>query len=267
MKKFSLFVLVALAAASVAMAQVPTPIFGGDELGAHNGYGRGCVMCHAPHGGTEGNGVTTTDTANGNVALWGENLMPYYGKTYQFAGNATYTATLPAAGSVSISDTNSIVLLCLSCHDGLQARVSMMQGQTYETLPVVGGHAPTLFGLTTGNTGFLYNNEHPVGPNATVSCGGSHSWDCTGGGNTLQPIQMNGTASSQYLINNPSSFWNAETFTACGAAPLKACPTGRLGATLLRATRCLPRPVARRSTRLPAPPATISTMKPFTLAR
>jgi hypothetical protein len=222
--------LVTFAAASLAMAQnpVPTPAWGGDELGAHNGYGRGCIMCHAPHGGAGGNGVSNSDTGNGGVALWGENLSPYYGKTFQFAGSATYTATLPSSMTgVSISDTNSIILLCLSCHDGNLARVGMMQGTTVESLPVVGGHGPTLFGLAPGNSGFNYNNEHPVGPNAMVSCGGSHNWDCVGGGNTLQPIQMTGAASSQFLINNPASFWNAETFTACGGAPpQKACPTG-----------------------------------------
>jgi len=231
MRKLSLIVLVALAAASVAMAQnpVPTPAWGGDELGAHNGYGRGCVMCHAPHGGAGGNGVINTDTGNGSVALWGENLSPYYGKTFTFAGNATYTATLPSAATgVSISDTNSIVLLCLSCHDGNLARVGMMQGTTVESLPIVGGHAPTLFGLAPGNSGLSYNNEHPVGPNATVSCGGSHNWDCVGGGNSLQPISMTGAASSQFLINNPSSFWNAETITPCGGTTGVTCknPTG-----------------------------------------
>jgi len=232
MKKLSLLVIFFLAGAVVAMAQgpgVPTPIFGADELGAHNGYGRGCVMCHAPHGGAEGNGTVTADTTNGNVALWGENLAPYYGKQYTFTppGHSSYTVTLPASGSVSISDTSGVVLLCLSCHDGNLARVSMMQNSTYETLPVVGGHAPTLFGLTPGNSGLSYNNEHPVGPNAYVSCGGGHNWDCTGGGNTLQPIQMNGTASAKFLTNNPSSFWNGVTWTACGGgAPQPACSSG-----------------------------------------
>jgi cytochrome c len=74
MKKLSLLILVALAASSVAMAQSSN-----DVLGAHNGYGRGCVMCHAPHGGAAGNGVTTGDPNNGVIALWGENLNPYYG--------------------------------------------------------------------------------------------------------------------------------------------------------------------------------------------
>jgi hypothetical protein len=219
MKKLSLLILVALVAASVAVAQT-------DELGAHNCHGRGCVACHAPHGGAEGNGVTTTDTGNGDVALWGQNLAPYYGTSWNFA-STSYPVTLPSSmATVSISDTASIVLLCLSCHDGSIARVSMMVGTTVETLPVVGGNAPTLFGLTPGNTTGSYLNEHPVGPKAMVSCGGTYNWDCTGGGNTLQPIYMNGTASSAFLINNPSSFWNGETITACGTSPLPTCSTG-----------------------------------------
>jgi len=253
MKKLSLLILVALTAASLAIAQTGTPgtspptVYGGDELGAHNGYGRGCVMCHAPHGGALGNGASaTTDPNNGLVALWGENLTPYYGKTVNFGGGS-YAVLLPSgATTVSISDTNSIVLLCLSCHDGSIAKVSMMVGHTYETLPVVGGTAPTLFGLTQGNTGLNYNNEHPVGPTATVSCGGSHSWDCTGGGNTLQPIEMSGAASKVFLTNNAASFWNAETCTSsttttwgytCSSNPLST-PTGGTTVNAVTCTTC-----------------------------
>ena len=103
-----------------------------------------------------------------------------------------------------------------------------MPGATVETLPIVGGNAPTLFGKTPGNSGTNYYNEHPVGPNANVSCGGGYNWDCTGGGATLQPIQMNGAASKVFLTNNPSSFWNAETTTTCtvGGTGTGACPSG-----------------------------------------
>jgi len=222
MKKASLLIFVTLIFTSVAMAQ--TPVWGNDELGAHNCYGRGCVACHAPHGGAMGNGLaTSTDTGNGTVALWGENLTPYYSQVSEF-GATSYSVTLPSSmAGVSISDTNSIILLCLSCHDGNVAKVSMMVGHTVETLPVVGGTAPTLFGKTEGNTAPNYLNEHPVGPSATVSCRGTYNWDCTGGGNSLQPIYMNGTASGQFLINNPASFWNAATYKACGGTGQPAC--------------------------------------------
>ena len=219
MRKFILLILVALTASIVAMAQIS----GGDELGAHNGYGRGCVMCHAPHSGSEGNGVTTADTYNGNVALWGQNLMPYYGQTFTFAATK-YTAALPAAGSVSISDTNSIVLLCLSCHDGNFARVAMMQNTTAETLPIVGGHAPTLFGVTPGDTGGL-TNDHRWAPRhgqlrRRLQLGLHRRRQHP------QPIYMNGTASSAFLINNPSSFWKNGTYTACAAGGTGTCAHG-----------------------------------------
>lgn len=224
MRKVGLIILAVLVAASVAMAQT-------DVLGAHNGYGRGCVMCHAPHGGAAGNGVATTDPTNGNVAQWGQDLSPLYSKTIAFSGDgnsAEYPVTLPAGITAANShDGASVVLFCLSCHDGATATVGMMKNSTVEVLPVVGGHAPTLFGTTVGNTATYYANEHPVGPNATVACGGQYNWDCTGGGSTLQPIAMNGTNSGTFLTNNPSSFWNKETITPCGgAAPQPACGTG-----------------------------------------
>jgi len=214
MKKLILVILVALAVTSVAMAQTPPPYkAGADVLGAHNGYGRGCVMCHAPHSGALGNGVgTTTDPQNGMYALWGQNLTPLFGKTYDFSGDGgtTYNVTLPASGSIaSAFDANTIILLCLSCHDGNLAKVGMMEGQTVEALPIVGGTAPTLLAKTgvAPSGGTPYQNDHPVGQYAVVGCGGGHNWDCVGGsGNT--PIYMTGTASGEFLGNYQGSFWN-----------------------------------------------------------
>src|SRR5271166_1321786 len=138
MKRLALVILVVLASFSVAMAQ--------DVLGAHNGYGRGCVMCHAPHSGSEGNGVSAAQAAkdpqNGMYALWGQDLSPLFGQTFNFSGDgaATYPVTLPAAGAItSAHDANTIILFCLSCHDGVLTSVGMMKGTTVETLPIVGG--------------------------------------------------------------------------------------------------------------------------------
>jgi len=210
MKKLILLSLLGLAVTSVAMAQL-TYKGGADVLGAHNGYGRGCVMCHAPHSGTLGNGVPTTkDSQNGMYALWGQDLTPLYGKTFSFSGDgkSTYSVTLPASGSItSAHDANTVILMCLSCHDGVLTKVSMMQGQTVETLPIVGGTAPTLLAKAAPSGGTAYSNDHPVGGYALVSCGGTYNWDCSGGtGNT--PITMSGTASSAFLKNYPASFWN-----------------------------------------------------------
>ncbi|MGA8859726.1 MAG: hypothetical protein WB506_06930, partial [Candidatus Sulfotelmatobacter sp.] len=95
MKRITVTLLMVFAACAVAMAQytgtppgtgttgsvpqtytyTPTTAYtykgGPDILGAHNGYGRGCVMCHAPHSGALGNGGATADPQNGMYALWG----------------------------------------------------------------------------------------------------------------------------------------------------------------------------------------------------
>src|SRR5271157_3788249 len=120
MKKLSLMILVALAAASVATAQIRSGLnsaLGADVLGAHNGYGRGCVMCHAPHSGSLGNGVaTSSDPQNGMYALWGQDLTPLFGKSFEFSGDGKtntstgrYPVTLPASGAItSAHDANTV---------------------------------------------------------------------------------------------------------------------------------------------------------------
>lgn len=204
MKKIMLIMLVVLAAAAVAMAAIPQDTTETtDVLGAHLGYGRGCVMCHAPHSGPAGNGKAVNDTQAGEFALWGQDLTPLYGAALTFSGDgaATYAVTLPAQGTItSAHDANTIILFCLSCHDGNLAKVGMMHGQTVETLPIVGGNAPTLLGADgTGSTN-MYQNDHPVGGAAIVSCGGAYNWDCTGGNTTA--ISMNGPASSVFANTN-----------------------------------------------------------------
>jgi len=253
MKRIALLVFVLLAATSVAMAQntgiTPTPpapgtlpsglssnslnvALGQDVLGAHNGYGRGCVMCHAPHSGALGNGVgSSSDPQNGMYALWGENLTPLYGQVFNFSGDgaAKYPVSLPASGGLtSAFDANTIILFCLSCHDGNLAKVGMMKGQTVEALPVVGGSAPTLLGAQVPSGGTAYSNDHPVGGYAIVGCqsGGTlptgslypggptyaanpnsgHSWDCTGGGTTAITFSKNMT--TFMTTDYPASFWN-----------------------------------------------------------
>jgi len=257
MKKLTLLILVVLASTSLVMAQdpvntgtTPTPpapgtlptglssnslnvALGQDVLGAHNGYGRGCVMCHAPHSGSLGNGATptTADPQNGMYALWGENLSPLFGQVYDFSGDgaAKYPVSLPASGTLtSAHDANTVILFCLSCHDGVLAKVGMMKGQTVEALPVVGGTAPTLLGAQAPSGGAAYNNDHPVGGYAVVGCqsGGTlpttplfptgpaygaspnsaYDWDCTGGGSTaISP----GPAMTKFMgTDYPASFWN-----------------------------------------------------------
>ena len=191
MKKLSLVVLVVVVAATVAIAQNNLPnnySSSTDILGAHLLYGRGCIGCHAPHSGSGGNGHTPqTDPTSGNLALWGEDLEPLYGQTIGFGDTGSYPVTFPANGGaiVSAHDPIAVVLFCLSCHDGNLAKVGWMHGTTVETLPIVGGHAPTLLG-NDGTTAGNYHNDHPVGPNAIIGCGGTYDWDCTISNGSIQ---------------------------------------------------------------------------------
>lgn len=165
-----------------------------DVLGAHQVYGRGCVACHTPHSGATANGGH--DGRTGNWALWGQDLTPYLGKTFQFGGNSAspYTVTFPASYTSQLDPTTSI-MLCLSCHDGTLAKNAFMRGKAIETVTINGQtfDPPTLLGSDGGRF-----NSHPVGPSAIVGCGGGH-WDCTDNGDGT--ISMIGPNSSQFVKN------------------------------------------------------------------
>jgi hypothetical protein len=179
MKRTVLAVLLVLAFASFAMAQLRNPT--SDILGAHLNYGRGCAACHAPHSGARGNGIATTDATSGNIALWGQDVAPLFGQTIITgqSEHGSYTEILPATWDTTRPDTGA-VLTCLSCHDGNWATGAMMKNAIYESVPgTYGGNAiPTLLGNDGGVKG-NYLNDHPVGLNAIVSCGGTYDWDCT----------------------------------------------------------------------------------------
>ena len=180
MKKVTLVALLVLAFATFAMAQNNwSPAT--DVLGAHLNHGRGCAACHAPHSGARGNGIATTDTTSGNVALWGQDVAPLYGKTIISGGtdNGNYPETLPSSFSAGTPDVSGL-LTCLSCHDGNWAKGAMMQNKVYETVPATyaSNNIPTLLG-NDGNGLGDYLNDHPVGLNAVIGCGGNYNWDCT----------------------------------------------------------------------------------------
>jgi hypothetical protein len=183
MKKVILVTLTILAFGMFAMAQLQNPT--SDVLGAHLNYGRGCAACHAPHSGARGNGITTSDPGTGDIALWGQDVQPLFGKSYVTgqSEHGSYMLTLPS----SWDGTNPVTtntLTCLSCHDGNYATGAMMKNKVYETVPstYASNNIPTLLGRD-GNTGADYLNDHPVGLNAIVSCGGTYDWDCTISGN------------------------------------------------------------------------------------
>ncbi|HTW48142.1 MAG TPA: hypothetical protein VMD92_09340 [Acidobacteriaceae bacterium] len=215
MKRIVLLSTIFLAAASFAGAQITTPTT--DVLGAHLNYGRGCPACHAPHSGAAGNGIDKSGDPNtGNIALWGEDLGNLYGKVLQFAGTGTSTTT-SANGVTSINFTGTTetlpaslltgtpdvtgVLMCLSCHDGNYAEGAMMKNKVYETLPATYGTSntvPTLLG-NDGSTVGNYFNDHPVGLNAVMGCGGQYNWDCTI--SASGKVQMTGPASSRFITD------------------------------------------------------------------
>jgi hypothetical protein len=110
------------------------------------------------------------------------------------------------------------LLTCLSCHDGNYATGAMMKNAVYETLPSTYGQwnaVPTLLGRD-GTTSGNYLNDHPVGLNAFISCGGQYNWDCTSSGGT---ISMNGPNSSAFVKNygffvSPKA-WNNQPTVMC----------------------------------------------------
>jgi len=180
MKKLTLVLLaVAVVFTMSAMAQLQNPT--SDVLGAHLNYGRGCAACHAPHSGANGNGIATGDTSTGNIALWGQDVSQLFGKS-MITGQSehgSYTLVMPSTWD-STNPVTANTMTCLSCHDGNYATGAMMKNKVYETVPstYASNNIPTLLGndnTTQGN----YLNDHPVGNQAIVSCGGQYDWDCT----------------------------------------------------------------------------------------
>jgi hypothetical protein len=196
MKRNFLIAMMFMATAGFAAAQIGPPT--SDVLGAHLNYGRGCAACHAPHSGAYGNGAAkAADSTSGSAILWGEDVASLYGKTLSFGGanGSSYTETLPSAMTATTPDVNGL-LTCLSCHDGNYAEGAMMKNKVYETLPsTYGGYnnVPTLLG-NDGTTPGNYLNDHPVGLNAAVSCGGQYNWDCTEAAGVISMTGPNSTA-------------------------------------------------------------------------
>src|SRR5271157_4635143 len=201
MKKTLVIMFVILAAASFAAAQINVGAATQDVLGAHLNYGRGCAACHAPHSGAWGNGANKSgDTISGDVALWGQDVGNLVGKTLTFGGTGPGTGYSETLVGFTASTPDLNITLCLSCHDGNYAQGAMMKNAVYEKLPPTYGTyntIPTLLGADHNYAGD-YLNDHPVGLNAAVSCGGQYNWDCT---ETNGVISMTGANSSQFVKN------------------------------------------------------------------
>jgi hypothetical protein len=201
MKRNFLIAAMFVVTTGFAAAQITTPTT--DVLGAHLNYGRGCTACHAPHSGAYGNGnAKTADATSGNIALWGEDVSSLYGKTIT-TGQSEHGSAIEVLPSSITGTTPDVagVLMCLSCHDGNLATGAMMKNRVYESLPATYGiqnAIPTLLGNDGGSVG-NYLNDHPVGLNAVMTCGGTYDWDCniSASGKVL----MNGAKSSQFIGN------------------------------------------------------------------
>jgi hypothetical protein len=210
MKKLLFVLLCMVVFVSLSMAQTYTQgvgLTGIDKLGAHQNGGRGCTGCHAPHSGAFGAGGNpiggqTKDLYAGDDALWGQDMGPLYGKTLAFGDNGQFTTVLPANFAVADEDIRGI-MMCLSCHDGNIAKGAMMQNASWEQanqLLPAGVYGPNPIPTLLANDGTVdaqgkagnYNNDHPVGTNATLGkvgvasnflftaqgCGSNTKFDC-----------------------------------------------------------------------------------------
>jgi hypothetical protein len=229
MKKVVLTVLLVLAVSGLMMAQNASSTV--DVLGAHNNNGRGCAGCHAPHSGSfgSGNNVGAGQVDAGNYALWGQDASPLYGATLKFGDSGKYVEVLPANLTTGSIDVGGI-MLCLSCHDGNVTSKNMMSGKSYEqTIGLLTNTAygskpiPTLLG-NDGTTAGNYNNDHPVGQNATISTGSGLV--STNGTLSVTP----GSPYAQFVANYgwPSlapGTWSAPTGVNAAGKPYVVCTT------------------------------------------
>lgn len=224
MKKLLFVILVVVFAASMAVAAVnsnwQSPV---DVQGAHNNHGRGCTGCHIPHSGPAGNGGADQTGFTGNLALWGQAPGQLAGATINFGDAGEWAETLPSSDQATTPDLGNL-LLCLTCHDGNLAKGAMMtgivdwasEGLNPANLGYASPNVPTWLGNDNSGTN-NYQNDHPVGLNATVSCGG-YNWDCTidANGNVVPgPLQ------TQFIANYG---WTVKTY-AYNAKPTVMCTT------------------------------------------
>jgi len=139
---------------------------------------------------------TASGTPLGDVGLWGTDPGPLQSGMpilYQSTGSwSGYTVLLGTGTAINRgNDVFTGIVTCLSCHDGNVSRGAMMSGQSYEqfygllptgnltngTLYQTNSSAPgyqaipTLLGNDGGTLGD-YNNDHPVGPYATIGAAG-----------------------------------------------------------------------------------------------
>lgn len=227
MKKIVLIVLCLAVFVGISVAQNPqyaSPpggvtggLHGIDKLGAHQNGGRGCTGCHAPHSGGAGGGgnaasgaAAFSDPNSGNDALWGQDLTPLYGMTLAMGDNGKFIEVLPAKAAFAVADEEIRgIMMCLSCHDGNVATGGMMTGKSYEQakgLLPVGLYGPRPIPTWLGADGSSpgnYQNDHPVGVNATLGAVGvAKYWILNGGKFALNAATETATVSYATFVTN-----------------------------------------------------------------
>jgi hypothetical protein len=188
--KYAIATFVILCAFAVPIA-AKTTMSRTDAMGAHVNAGRGCPECHTPRRTSCEEPNPLTRKAN-QVAgmLWGENVASTY---------VAYGSPSDPSSPNNASDSAGI-LRCLSCHDGNYGPQAMMRNVVYETIPSRYGSlssVPTLMDPESLITGQQIE-DHPIGLEAQIKCGGERGWDCT---NTNGVIRMSGTHSSHFAAS------------------------------------------------------------------
>ncbi|HEV2579326.1 MAG TPA: hypothetical protein VGT44_00620 [Ktedonobacteraceae bacterium] len=180
-------VLCALAASAAARTITPRI----DALGAHVNAGRGCPECHTPRRTSSPERIPLTRKAyHGGEMLWGQDVASTY---------AAYGSPSDHSAQNDGSDSDEI-LRCLTCHDGNYGPQAMMRNVVYETLPSKYGSLgaiPTLMDQESLIKGHQIE-DHPLGLDAQIKCGGALGWDCT---ETNGVITMNGAHSSHFAAS------------------------------------------------------------------
>lgn len=180
-----------------------------DAMGAHVNSGRGCPECHTPHRTSCAEPNPLTRRVNqGAGMLWGRDVT------------STYAAYGSPSDHSAANDGSEFagILRCLTCHDGNYGPQAMMRNVAYETIPSKYGSLgaiPTLMDQESLITGHQIE-EHPIGLEAQIKCGGALDWDCT---ETNGVIAMSGIHSSHFAASygffvKPSQHGNASV-VAC----------------------------------------------------
>jgi predicted CXXCH cytochrome family protein len=167
--------LALMAASSAAMASVSNTAHNlsvtgeGAHMTGANGTTEICIFCHTPHGGNQAT----------NAPIWNRTVSSTSVYTrFSSMGRITFDADEAPVGGVSIA--------CLSCHDGTQARNSVINGPgsgpNSNTVTTDGGAStwldgtdpssaylsdftPSDNGTTTGDLIYLgtdLRNDHPI---------------------------------------------------------------------------------------------------------